>query len=89
MCSLHRPNSLFEPINQRKVVSEASEKCLAKVYMGLHKSRQHCAPVCVDHLVGDRVYILGNPADPAIGYQQIAWEYCVLPGRRYQGSILN
>jgi hypothetical protein len=48
MSGFHRPDAFLEPVEQRQVVSSATKYGLAKVNMGLNKTRKDRATGGVD-----------------------------------------
>src|SRR6266550_1216984 len=51
MGGLQRPDTPFQPLEQRHIVGGAAKHCLTEMNVGLNKSRQEIAASGVDHFV--------------------------------------
>src|SRR5438552_6069653 len=88
MRCLHGPHAFLQPINQRKVIRGSTKKCLAKMYVRLHKTRQHCAIIRVDNNIGVR-QVFTHSDDSAILDEQISAHYGISCIHRYKRATPN
>jgi hypothetical protein len=52
MRRFHGPNALFQPIDEREIVSSTAKDCLAEMNVCLDKAGDYCAAFSVNHCFG-------------------------------------
>src|SRR4051794_39016637 len=72
MRGFHGPDTLFQPIDQRQIVSRSTKDRLAKMYVRLDESRKDGAIFGVDHVGVGRFNSASNGDNPPIPNQQVS-----------------
>jgi hypothetical protein len=87
VCGFHGPDTLFEPIDESKIVSRAAKECLTEMNMCLNETWNDCTTASIDHYVGC-LSCATNLRDAFVTNKQIASHDGVAIVHRHKRAVL-
>ena len=88
VCSLHRPDTLLQPVNQCQVIRRAAKQCLAEMHVSLHEARQNGAAARIYHNIGS-INRCPNACNALPANQQVARHDGIIFIHREQRAVFN